>query len=627
MACVPNRPGNFLVPEESPHEETRVDGIRVHSLVQSETGMSIHGPASAFHVPTSARSGPSLPSTIGDSPASATGSQPLSVDQIRQELFAFSALEFQKEYTYMVERKIDFDGLDWEVAHHLLELHWNHHHLGFMGTYRPAIMHSLATHGPHCNKLLLNALFYSASLQSSRPNMNDSASGVESYGARFFRRFQSLLATEIQTSTTTNIAALTFMGSACVSNGKQTIGWLFAGIAYRMIVDMGLHIDPNKLPISSLVPGKPQILPTSVDLEIQRRYIWGAYLLDRFQSLYFGRPPGLNMIKGLEPSLELLDTYEELELWKPYVDPFSAERVPDFLPQPSRAQSTRTALIGLATIASEIIERFYTPKVGDLSIEDARAEVQLVLQQLSSWEETLPTTLRYEPGDEPVPPPIRFNLHTTFSLLHILLHRPFLREGHLEALSVDEGLYRGRCVSAALRIYKLAKIYREVFTLRRATYLFSYAVFSAATIIPQHSVINLSSSECLEIVVFFWNALKELQNGANFGLRKPITIIKGMFERAGIDLNVLATMQKQGPHNVDNGTTDQMGHTTQRDQNLPNLAENWLDGLADDQYRDLYNEICAENIDWSVYVDDVGANENDELLYGLFRSGREGEFA
>ncbi|KAJ9499449.1 hypothetical protein LTR99_009617 [Exophiala xenobiotica] len=603
--------------------------VLVHTLVQSETGITIHGPASAFHVPPSLRAATSLPSIPADSPVSVRSQQQTN-DNARRELFAYSALEFQKEYTYMAERKIDLDGLDWETADHLFQLHWNHHHLGFLLTYRPAIMHSLATGGPHCNKLLLNAIYYTAALQSSRPNMRDDPAHPEYLGTKFFHRVQSLLASELQTSSTATIAALVSMGSSCVSNGRQTIGWLYAGIAYQMVVDLGLHVDPEKVQMSSLVPSQPPVPMTAVDLEIQRRYTWGAYINDRFQSLYFGRPPSLRMIEGVETSQTLLDDYEELEIWKPYVDPASSEPVPNFVPQPARAVSTFQALVKLAEITDQIIERFYTPKSARMSTEAAHCEVLRLQQRLDLWAEELPVHLRYEPGQLPVPPPIRFNLHTTFSLLHILLHRPFLREGHLEALSADESTRQSICVSAAMRICNLAKIYRETFTLRRATYLFSYAVFSAAAVLPMHSSPDSDPTQRMEIVVFFWNALKELQNGANFGLRKPIRIIGGMFERAGIDLSALPTMDKRrdNHHHHNTRAHSQDGTRNASDpsantnpQNLPLLPDSGLDMLDNETFKDFYNDLSFENIDWPAFVDVDTGHENDELLYGLFRAG------
>lgn len=194
----------------------------------------------------------------------------------------------------------------------------------------------------------------------------------------------------------------------------------------------------------------------------------------------------------------------------------------------------------------------------------------------------------------------------------------------MESLAGDRGQASLEiCITAALRIYHLARVYREVFTLRRATYLFSYAVFSAATILPLHSTLSTNASKRVEIVTFFWNALKELQNGANFGLSKPIAIIKGMFERAGIDLNALASRQREQSENG----IDKFGRRpspVEQSFNLPVLRDSGLDGLDNIQYQDLFNELSMGVSDWSTY--DMTGDLSDELLYGLFRQENDIDF-
>ena len=44
---------------------------------------------------------------------------------------------------------LDFDGVDPELAWHLLDLHWNRQHHAFMVTYRPAFMRDMASGGPY----------------------------------------------------------------------------------------------------------------------------------------------------------------------------------------------------------------------------------------------------------------------------------------------------------------------------------------------------------------------------------------------------------------------------------------------------------------------------------------------
>jgi hypothetical protein len=217
----------------------------------------------------------------------------------------------------------------------------------------------------------------------------------------------------------------------------------------------------------------------------------------------------------------------------------------------------------------------------------------------------------------------------TFHMLHILLHRPFLPEGHLRHLAdQQEDVRRDICISSAFKIYELAKAYREAFTLRRAPYMFSYALFSAASIIPFKSSsrsepVDLSQQH---IVGFFWTALKELQNGANFGLRRPIMIIRSLIERAGLDLNAIVGQAASGQETTNEGQqharslrlmpqgttpdTSRQVASNDLDQNLPFLDDSGFETLCRDL---LSGNMDGLNSPVNIDLDD------DSLLYGLFR--------
>ena len=194
-------------------------------------------------------------------------------------------------------------------------------------------------------------------------------------------------------------------------------------------------------------------------------------------------------------------------------------------------------------------------------------------------------------------------------MLHILLNRPFLPEGHLRHFALDENEPRSICTSAAFQIYELAKAYREAFTLRRAPYMFSYALFSAASIIPFKSCGEQTGTNMLpnDIAGFFWTALKELQNGANFGLRKPIMIIRSLFERAGLDLDSITTH------------LDGLGHQAPA-QHLQLINQNCDSGTfenIDDQT--LFQDLVSGSCDGALNMGDMIMDEDSHILYGLFR--------
>jgi hypothetical protein len=69
---------------------------------------------------------------------------------------------------------------------------------------------------------------------------------------------------------------------------------------------------------------------------------------------------------------------------------------------------------------------------------------------------------------------------TTYHTFRILLYRAFVEEGHLRRHSNPEAkkLSEQECIKSALIIEKHIRAYRRTFTLRRAPFLLSYAIYS-----------------------------------------------------------------------------------------------------------------------------------------------------
>ncbi|XMA20414.1 hypothetical protein WAI453_013205 [Rhynchosporium graminicola] len=70
-----------------------------------------------------------------------------------------------------------------------------------------------------------------------------------------------------------------------------------------------------------------------------------------------------------------------------------------------------------------------------------------------------------------------------FNVLLVLLHRPFVSEGHLHSTSrsIPTNSFV-ICAQAATRIVQLLRIYERTFSIRHAPYLIAYATYVSATI-------------------------------------------------------------------------------------------------------------------------------------------------
>ncbi|GLA26971.1 hypothetical protein AnigIFM63326_004153 [Aspergillus niger] len=450
----------------------------------------------------------------------------------QDRLIAFSAIVRQKEAmiysTPNVAANIDFDGVPMDMAMHLLDLHWNRLHLMYLVTYRPAIMDSLLNNGPYVNKLLLNAIYLQSSLYSDRSSLRSDPENSRTRGMMFYHRFKALLTSYVDKPSIPTVVALLTCGACLVQYGEQSASWLYCGMAYRMIIDLGYHLDDSTSP-----QGGESLRVSALDREIRRRVYWGAYATDKSQSLYLGRSPGLHQSDSNVP-IEFLDSYEELEEWKPYIDPQTQlydAGVPIYRSRPSYALSTFQCLLQLSLITETIIKAFYSTRSTQSSEHALLQSRQRVKTQLDHWRQSLPAHLLFDPNSDETPPPHQMTLHTTYWTLIILTEQPFLTRGHFEFTLCPEIQSEARrmCVEASFKIRALIEAYKKAFTLRRAQYGISYAMYSAVLVLLQHA-----DQECdtyIEAIRFFWFALLEYQRGCGHGLRGPLRLLKSLMRR------------------------------------------------------------------------------------------------
>ncbi|KAH9229825.1 hypothetical protein K456DRAFT_40053 [Colletotrichum gloeosporioides 23] len=123
----------------------------------------------------------------------------------------------------------------------------------------------------------------------------------------YYNRFKVLLADYVDKPTIPTVVALLTCGACLVPRGMQSAGWIFCGIGYRMLTDIGCHIDVQTVALDS-----SNYRTSAIDLELRKRVYWGAYVGDMLQSLFLG---------GLPLCLKYMELYAEstltlLKSWK-----------------------------------------------------------------------------------------------------------------------------------------------------------------------------------------------------------------------------------------------------------------------------------------------------------------------
>ncbi|KAJ5526407.1 nitrogen assimilation transcription factor NirA [Penicillium frequentans] len=497
-------------------------------LSRDECGaLGAFGPSSTFHVGS--------PISQTESLDSKNRSE---ID--RHRLIANAALQRQKEYDLL--RQPSIAGLPSDLAIHLLDLHWNRQHHTFLLTYRPAFMRDLVQGGSYCSDFLVNAVFACSSKFSERLEVRSDPSRPETAGKLFFDRCDQLLAEQslLTHSSIPTVAGLLMLGSTFNARGQISKGWLYTGYALRMVYDLGLHLDCK------------EVAGSAEDVEIRRRLFWGAFICDKLQSLYFGRPFTLQL-RDAHVSRDFMDTFEENELWTPYMDPKvpSNDLVNPSSPTRIYSVSVFQHLCSLSKIMTTIIDRFYV--VGATG-EVARKHLDMIDQRLTTWYRKLPANLHFEPwarnepDNQPGAAPNNIILLTTFNALIILLHRPFIITGHLQSTDSPAHSWE-RCITAARNITSLALAYRSAYSLRRANYMLSYAVYVACTIHARNPTIKETTRrrDATSPLTICLRCLDELAI-PNCGVSAPAKIIRRLMEANNIppepepDINVPHTM-------------------------------------------------------------------------------------
>lgn len=386
-----------------------------------------------------------------------------------------------------------------EVTSILLQLHWCWLHPSFLFVYRPAFTRDMLRSAQHGQK----AKYWSATLfkvlcaHSCRfiraPEAfwspDNYAETFSQFSTRLMSEAKALLALEtLNPPAIPTIQALLQQSARDIACGRSSAAWLYSGMAFRMAIDLGLHVSPDDLQRHSTSL-------SAEDVEIRKRLFWSLYAWDKHISLYLGRMPNFTM--GAENvSLEFLDDFTEKDLWEPFYgpEPASAER-PSYPPTPGHVVSCFTQLCKLCVFISRVMLDLYSPQPINhpSSSLDARAAAFVTIDRdLHEWYKALPLFLQI-PSDkipEISPPPHITSLNLMYHTTLILLHRPYVVSGQARDSDAAQKSWKV-CRSATTTIYHLLQMYTKTFGFQHITYMNSYCTYTAATT----AVYQLETSE------------------------------------------------------------------------------------------------------------------------------------
>lgn len=349
--------------------------------------------------------------------------------------------------------------VDSQLCNELLETYWCWPHHLHLVLCRKIFMRDLTSSGPYVTPFLLNAVLAQAARYSDRPE-------ASKLSQTFAQRTLDTLAAELDkgSSIPTIQGLLIFSARECAC-GRTSQGWLYSGMAFRMMRDMGIHIPPRKL---SHLGG--QFPPA--ELALRQQVFWSCYTWDKTMSLCLGRAPAMHDIIPPPTDDILLDGEEaENEAWRPRFATLSALEVG--VTQKARSNSRFVAYCQLCVIIDEVLATLYSkPHSAQNHLQDF---LERSIEKLESWARRLSANLYVREDSRSVscPPLHILLLNLLYHATIILLCRPY-RSNQPRA--------RKMATTAAEMIDRLFMLHIRRFGFRVISYLESYTMFVASTI-------------------------------------------------------------------------------------------------------------------------------------------------
>ncbi|KAK0473659.1 fungal-specific transcription factor domain-containing protein [Armillaria luteobubalina] len=191
--------------------------------------------------------------------------------------------------------------------------------------------------------------------------------------------------------------------------------WMVVGLGLRYAVEIGLHRK------------KPKRHKPTVDDELKKRSFWALVTLDRLLSLYEGRPI---MMQEEDFDVELPVECDD-EYWDIRLD--GEVRFCQPGNKPSKI-SYFNAQIQLSGIMSVVVRNLYSIRKGQdklsLPKKDGDRIISDIDSSMNAWMNSIPDHLRWDPDrDNKLFLYQSAVLYSTYHMLQIYTHRPFLRPG------------------------------------------------------------------------------------------------------------------------------------------------------------------------------------------------------
>ncbi|KAG2226650.1 hypothetical protein INT45_000997 [Circinella minor] len=343
-----------------------------------------------------------------------------------------------------------------DLSKHLIDVYFEHYYPFLPILHKNSFLASLESQDSSVlppSPLLLNSIYALASRISPDPRVRADPNLPETAGDIFFERARLLLDYEWENFTVSTVQSLILLSSHQTGAMKTVRGWLYSGLAFRMLQNLGLNRNCDKWKMSD------------IEKENRKRAFFCCFVVDRLACAMFGRTP-------------IIDERD-------YDTPFPTAIDED---DPSVVDNLHQLIKLCGTLGSVLRQLYTVYGRHQLSVMSTPDRVISALdKELNGWMAKLPLSVLYRPpntraGDRaPAPSLERCQLHMLFYTTLILLHRLFI-PGKCHSVTPSVFPAGAICTYAANKILDISVSLMEEGRLNNVNCYALYFMFTAGTI-------------------------------------------------------------------------------------------------------------------------------------------------
>lgn len=197
------------------------------------------------------------------------------------------SLEMQRRGYDATRQQIGLASISDELESHLLDLFWTWQNAWQRVVPRGPFLRDRACRngspfGRFYSPALLSSILALASRYSDRPEVRKDPENPQTAGDAFAAQAKLMLLYECEAPTTTTVQALSLLALRETALDKEAFGWMHVGMAVRMALSLGLHLDCSQCVDEGIM--------TAEEAEVRSVTWWGCYVLDKLFNIGLGRP-------------------------------------------------------------------------------------------------------------------------------------------------------------------------------------------------------------------------------------------------------------------------------------------------------------------------------------------------